>query len=136
MKNLPLLLVSLFLIHTVYSENPPGSRDIALEQKLNQSTTQTELNMSSSELASYLTEKLKSLEERQSKRMIVETRTVFHQSCDKWKNWRDAEAEFAAFSYEGGTMHSLVYNTAIIELTKRRIAQIEDIDPAILLDEN
>ena len=135
MKKLIFLSFALLVVQVICAEHSTSLKQVVLEKTLYEAMTQTEMNISSYELAKYLKEKLKALEMKQSDRMFEETRRVFLQSCEKWKIWRDSEASFRAFSYKGGTMHSLVYNTAIIDLTKLRIKQIEGIDPVILKDE-
>ena len=42
-----------------------------------------------------------------------------------WLTFRDAEAEFRAAVFEGGSIQPLIYSQVLIELTEHRISQLE-----------
>lgn len=43
-----------------------------------------------------------------------------------WLTFRDAEAEFRAAVFEGGSIQPLIYSQALVELTEYRAAQLDN----------
>jgi uncharacterized protein YecT (DUF1311 family) len=122
----PILLL-LCLPYIAFAEKV-DKRQSELEAALDAAMTQTDMNIASAELATYLEEKLDDLENRIRATSSGEELELFNRTAIRWREYRDAHVALVGKRCEGGSICPLMHNTARARLAGERIGMLRDMD--------
>ena len=122
-----MVLASLILLGCA-RETPPKDPVLAgLQAKMDAAIKQGDMNEISYEIFHHLDTKLSALGELVRKDLHYEKQVNdFDKAASLWREYREAHATFAANTYEGGSMRSLILNDTKSRLTEERIADLLD----------
>ncbi|MBQ3543643.1 MAG: DUF1311 domain-containing protein [Lachnospiraceae bacterium] len=97
-----------------------------LEEKLQNATTQMDMNQTSGEIAVAWSDFLDSLLNIIEENAEAEAWKKFEQEQSEWAESRETAVREAGLEYEGGSMQALEENSTAARLTKERVYEIID----------
>lgn len=118
------LLCCLFAVVTV-SAATTDPELAKLEAALDNACTQMEMNICSGDIAKYLDEKMRKLENQIEAEQDEEGLKLFKASQQAFVLYRRAQAEFMGDLWRGGTLSPLERNVTYAQLTRQRIEVLE-----------
>ena len=126
----PVVLAALLFSGCARESPPPDAKLAALQARLDAAQTQTDMNMISAEIAQHQDRKLAKLEELvRSDLHDAELESALDKAAALWREYREAQAEFAYNLYRDGSMRGLIYNSAFAKLTEDRIQDLQNLRP-------
>jgi uncharacterized protein YecT (DUF1311 family) len=109
------------------SEGPNDRKLAVLKAELDTATTQLDMTQKSHAISQHLDQKLTKLEALVRKDLSdPDSRALFDKAAALWREYREAQAEFAYSVYRDGSMRGLVYNSAFAGRTEDRIKDLQN----------
>ena len=120
------LLFSL-LVLPVPASGPPDAELQRLTSALRKAKTQSDMNVAYKRLADYWDGRLAGVQAKIEGKLDPKERNQFVQSNKLWLSYRAGEAAFRTGLCEGGSIQSLIANTAYSEITEHRVSELESL---------
>jgi uncharacterized protein YecT (DUF1311 family) len=98
-----------------------------LEERLDSTTTQAEMNEISMEAARRAREAIDDLEERIVDALPSHRKQYFRDAARAWRQYAEEYANFAASEYEGGSLSPFIANIEMYGLAKTRFEALESL---------
>lgn len=98
-----------------------------LEKAADEAMSQTDMNLTSADLARYWDRRLQAEETAFLRKLEdQEAKVIFIKAQQAWREYRAAEATFQADAYRGGSIRPLIYNSVYSSLTAERVGDLRD----------
>ena len=132
-----ILGVALALAGCARESNPTDATLEKLEAEFQAAEKGADMISSSYSICRHLDQKLAKLEELVKADLAdKESLDKFNEAAVLWRKYREAEAEFCADLYRGGTMQPVVRNCVYSSLTQDRIDQLLGLSPEMIYRED
>lgn len=126
----PVFLAAFLLFGCAKESPPPDAKLAVLQARLDAAQTQADMNMISAEISQHQDRKLARLEELIRHDLHdEELEAKLDKAAALWREYREAQAEFAYNLYHDGSMRGLIYNSAFAKLTEDRIQDLQYLRP-------
>ncbi len=127
----PVVIAAAFVLTGCAKEAaPPDAKLAMLRARMDAATTQTDMNEISHETFQHMDRKLSKLENLvRSDLHDAELVDQFNKAGELWREYREAQSQFAYSLYGSGSIRGLVYNSSMVALTEDRLNDLQRLWP-------